>query len=235
MVATRKLNFTTISTSLLLSIVALPVSVTAFAVSYLSHDPIWSVLWMLAVLPAIWVFVVAFSIRDALKHRSWRQIGSSVLLLAPTVLLASLMLTPRYALHQLFTFRPLDFHLPTDGFAFAHKFSICPQQTNCTPHSTVSETETFRLTKLPNGCCLLLAVTNDRGDKQRVEAFHIVLNGEEVNLRSSGAEQFAEVRLGNENKVTVQLTGTADAYLYVAIHYTGKKNDLTGNSRSGPD
>jgi hypothetical protein len=234
MVATRKLNFTTISTSLLLSIVALPVSVTAFAVSYLSHEPIWSVLWMLAVLPAIWAFVVAFSIRDALKHRSWRQIGGSILLLAPTVLLAILMLTPRYALHQLFTFRPLDFHLPTNGFAFAHKFQVCPQQTNCTPHSTVSETKTFKLTKLPDGCCLLLAVPNDSIGKRRVEAVHIVLNGEEVNLQSNGVEQIAEVKLSKENDVTVQLTGTADAYVWLAIHYTGKKIDLARDAPSVP-
>jgi hypothetical protein len=49
-------------------------------------------------------------------------------------------------------------------------------------------------------------------------------------LHRFGAEQIAEVKLGNENEVTVQLTGTADAYPYVAIHYTGKKNDLTGDS-----
>jgi hypothetical protein len=222
MMVARKLNFTTISTSLLLSIVALPVSAIAFAISYLSDDPFWSVLWMLVVLPLIWAAVAALSIRDALKHRSWKQIGGSFLLLAPTVLFASLMLTPRFAFHQLFTFRPLDLHLPTEGFAFTHAFSVCPQETSCTPHSTVSETKTFRLTKVPDGCCMLM-VTNGRRAKHQVEAVYIVLNGKEINLQSRGAVQIAEVSLSSDNEITVQLTGTADAYVVVDIHYTGKK------------
>ena len=71
-----------------------------------------------------------------------------------------------------------------------------------------------------------MQVVNGRGDKHKVETVRIVLNGEEVNLPSSGALQIASVRLASENELTVQLTGTTDAYVYVAIRYTGKKGPI---------
>src|ERR1700685_410430 len=127
MAAARKLNFTAISTSLLLSIVALPVSVIAFCVGHLPDIPVWSVFWMFLVLPVIWAFVVAFDIRDALKHHLWRQIGGSILLLAPTVLLAGFMLTPPFRLY-----RDPGPHFPAEGWVTVERFSSCPEETNCT-------------------------------------------------------------------------------------------------------
>lgn len=218
-----KLDFTKISTPLLLSLVALPVSVAAFTTIYVSDDPFWSVLWMNVVLPIVWMAVVVICVKDGVKRRSWRQIVGSLALLAPTVLLFSLMLSPRFFLHQLFTFRPVDWHIPATGFALIQKFSVCAPDAKCTSESPVTETKTFRLTKVPEGCCSL-NVVNGRGDKYKVETVRIVLNSEQVNLPPVGSLQIATVRLARENNVTVQLAGPPDAYIYVFISYTGKKD-----------
>jgi hypothetical protein len=119
-------------------------------------------------------------------------------------------------------------HFPAEGWVTVEQFSFCPEGRNCTPPGTMSETRIFGVTrKVPGPCCLLLVLSNNRGDKHRVEAFHIALNGQQVNLRSSVANaiQIADVTLGTENKLTVQLTGTADAFLWVGIHYGAKNND----------
>src|SRR5258708_21485629 len=101
------------SSALLISALALPVSVIAFAVLYGNSDSFWSVLWLGAVLPAIWVAATVLSIRDSLKRRSWSQIAGVVALLSPTGFLFNTMVRPPFAFHHLFTFRPLDLHIPT--------------------------------------------------------------------------------------------------------------------------
>jgi len=216
-----KLHFTSISTAILLSIVALPASVMAFAIVYASDDPFWSVFWMGVVLPTIWVAVVVLSIIDTLQRRSWRQIVGALLLLAPTVLLLSLMLSPRFMLHQLFTYRAVN--RPVNALAYFGKFSVCIQQAGCTSSGTVTETKTFRLTKVPDGCCFL-RVINGRGE-HKAENVHIVLNGEEISLPSDDSLPPASVRLRSENKLSVQLTGTTDAYIYVVI-WDRNKNSM---------
>src|SRR5271163_1794127 len=123
MAVPRKLSFSTISTSFLLSVIALPVSLAAFASTYNTSDSFWSELWMMVVLPTIWAAVTVLLIRDAVKRRPWPQIAGGVFCLVPTVLLFVLMFTPRFWMHQLFTFRPVDFdlNLPPNGLAFIQK------------------------------------------------------------------------------------------------------------------
>jgi hypothetical protein len=212
----RKLDFNSVSTHLLLSTVALPVSIIAFAVAYTRDDPFWSLVWMAVVLPLVWVAVVFLGAKDSLKRRSLRPIAGSVLMLTPTAILIIAMLSPRFVMHQLFTFKPIDYHLPSERFAFIQVFSVCAPQTTCTPHSTVTKTKTFRLAKVPDGCCFL-EVVNGWGEKHKVEAFRILLNGEQVNLPSSEAVQFANVELRSENDLAVHLTGTTGDYIVVAI------------------
>src|SRR6266481_4120126 len=137
-----KLAFTAMPTALLLAVLALPVSVIAFAVSYADFEQFFPVVWMFVVLPVVWLAAAVLSIRDAIKWRSWQRIAGVVALLAPTVLLFNMMLSPRFFFHQLFTFRPLDLHLPTQGFALFQKFSVCTQESGCPSRNTVTETKT---------------------------------------------------------------------------------------------
>jgi hypothetical protein len=207
-----------VSTALLISAMALPISVVAFAVLYGNNDSFWAVLWLDAVLPVTWLAAAVLSIRDGVKRRSWRQIVGVVALLAPTGLLVNTTVSPRFALHQLFTFRPLDLHLPTYGFVFMEKFVVCAQGQPCKSQGVVSENRTFSIKTIPEGCCTL-AVFNGRG-QNKVDAFRVVLNGKEVKLES----QKGAVDLSSENDINVELTGAPDAYLYVVVAYTGKKN-----------
>jgi hypothetical protein len=213
-----KPGFHNMSTALLISAVGLPASVIAFAVLYANNDSVWAVVWLSAVLPAIWLGAGALGIRDAVRRRSWRQMAGVVALLAPTVLLVNTMGSPRFAFHQLFTFRPLDLHLPTNGLVLMEKFTVCAQAQPCKPQDVVTETRAFSVKKIPDGCCSL-AVLNGRG-KDRVDAFRVVLNGKEVKLES----QKGAVNLNGENEISVQLSGAPDAYIYVVVSYTGKKN-----------
>jgi hypothetical protein len=220
----RKLDLSTISTSFLLSAIALPVSLAAFACIYTKRDSFWPQLWVVAILPTICVAVTVLLIRDAVKRRPWPQIAGSVFLLVPTVFLFILMFTPRFWMHQLFTFRPVDFdpHLPPNSLAFIQKFPICWPGTTCTPRIAVDETKTFTLRRVPDGFCSL-EVINGSGGKHKVATFRIELNGEEINLHSNGLASSIPVRLGTQNNVSVHLTGTDDAFIYVVISYTGKK------------
>jgi hypothetical protein len=217
-----KLSFNTMSTALLLSIVALPVSLIAFAVRYADYDSFWPVVWMGGVLPTIWVAAVILSIRDAVKRHSWRQIAGVVVLLIPTAILVIIMVSPRFVFHQLFTFRPVNLHLPTNNFILIQKFPVCAEGSSCTSGGTVTETKVFKLTKVPDGCCSL-QVINGRGGKHKVEAFRVVLNGKEVNLPSGDSLQIASVRLGNDNEVNVQLSGSTDAYIFIVVRYSVTK------------
>jgi hypothetical protein len=206
------------STALLISAVALPVSMIAFAVLYADHDSFWPVLWLDVVLPAIWFAAAVLILRDAFRRRSWQQIISVAALIAPTVLLINTMDSPRFWYHQLFTFRPLDLNLPTNGFVLMEKFMICPQAQPCKSRSMVTETRTFSVKRMPDGCCSL-AVLNGRG-KEKADAFRVVLNGKEVKLES----QKAAVDLSAENEISVQLSGVPGAYVYILVSYTGKKD-----------
>jgi hypothetical protein len=217
-----KLSFTAMSTALLISIVALPVSVIAFAVLYANYEPFWATLWMLGVLPTIWVVASVLIIRDAVKRRSRPQIAGVIALLVPTVLLVNIMVSPRFAFHQLFTFRPLDLHIPANGLAFIQKFPVCAEGSPCASREAVTETRTFRLAKVPDGCCSL-QVVNGRAGKHKVQAFRVILNGKEVNLPARDSQQITTVTLGNNNVVSVRLSGASDAYIYVVVWYMGRK------------
>src|SRR6266481_4040116 len=145
MASDSKARFRAMSTALFVSAVALPASVIAFAVLYANNDSFWAVVWLSAVLPAIWLGAGALGIRDAVRRRSWRQMAGVVALLAPTVLLVNTIGSTRFAFHQLFTFRPLDLHLPTNGFVLMEKFTVCAQAQPCKPHDVVTETRAFRV------------------------------------------------------------------------------------------
>lgn len=211
-----KFNFTSISTVLLLSIVALPVSVVAFTVIYVSSDPFWSWVWMGAVLPTIWAIVVIQGIVDVFRRRSRRQVVGALLLLAPTALLFAVMLSPRFWLHQLFTFRPLDLQPVKRPFTFLEKFSVCEQHADCTSRRTATETRNFNLTKIPDGCCFLRVVNGPR--EHKAENIRVALNGQKIDVPlDQSVSPIVSVALRNENELSVQLTGTPDAYVYVAI------------------
>lgn len=219
MTSNPRLGFSAVSTALLISTVALPVSAIAFGVLYASSDSFWSVVWLFTVLPAIWLAAGALSIRDVLKRRSWRQIVAVGALLAPTMVLANTAGSLRFALHQLFTFRPLDLHLPTEGVLFTEKFTVCAQEQPCKAYNVATRTRAFSVKRIPDGCCSL-AVVNGRGGKNKVDSFRVVVNGKEVTLES----QKGAVSLTGENEISVQLSGPPDAYLHVIILYTGKRS-----------
>ena len=71
---------------------------------------------------------------------------------------------------------------------------------------------------MPVGCCSL-AVINGR-DGNRVDSFRVVLNGKEVRLEG----QKAPVNVIADNEISVQLTGPPEAYVYIVVSYTGKKD-----------
>jgi len=217
-----KVSFTTISTAIVLSVAALLVSVIAFSVLYADSDSFWAVLWLGVILRIIWAVAIVLGSIDALKRRSWRQIAAVVALLAPTALLVNIMLSPRFAFHQLFTFRPLDLNLQTNGFALMQKFTVCGQDAPCKPHSVVTDTRNFKLKKIPEGCCSLV-VLNGQGGKHMMGTFRVALNGKEVRLPGGGAVQSAPVELSTDNEISVQMRGASDAYMYVMVSYTGKK------------
>ena len=100
------MRFEKTSTALLLAIIAMPVSLIAFVALYRNNDQFWAVVWLTALLPAVWVAAAALVVRDAFKRRSRRQIIAVVALLAPTVLLTAMISSQRFFSHQLFSFHP---------------------------------------------------------------------------------------------------------------------------------
>jgi len=98
------------------------------------------------------------------------------------------------------------------------KFTVCAQAQPCKSNNVVTETRAFSIKKIPEGCCSL-TVLNGRG-KNKVDTFRVVLNGKEVKLES----QKGAVDLNGKNEISVQLSGAPDAYIYVLVSYTGKKN-----------
>jgi tetratricopeptide (TPR) repeat protein len=97
------------STALLLALVALAVSVIAFLRLYLgtepywSDGPLWTAIWMLALLPVIWVVVTVFCMRDAFKRSSGKQILVALVLLAPTGVLFGATISDRFWSHRPFS------------------------------------------------------------------------------------------------------------------------------------
>ncbi len=208
------------STALFLAIIALPISAVAFAVLYANHDSFWAMCW-LDLLPVLWVAVAVLAIRDGLKRHSWRQLIGVAALLVPMALLDATANSNRFWLHQLFTFRPLELFPSPNPRGWFQEFTVCAQRASCTPHGTVTQTQTFRLDKVPARCCSV-RVVNGMSGKHMVEQFRIVLNGKEVKLRTGAELQIAEVELRTENTISVQLSGAPDAYIYIVISYTGK-------------
>jgi hypothetical protein len=98
------------------------------------------------------------------------------------------------------------------------KFMVCAQGQPCKSHGVETETRTFNVKKIPDGCCSLM-VLNGRGEN-KVDTFRVVLNGKEIKLQS----QKAAVDLSSENEISVQLSGAPDAYIYILVSYTGKKD-----------
>jgi hypothetical protein len=221
MTVRRKLSLTKVSTALLLSIIALPVSVISFAVLYATDDAFWAALWLGVVLPTVWAAAVALGIIDVMKRHSWGQAVAVVALLAPTVLLVSMMVSPRFAFHQLFTFRPLELDASKNGFVFIHKFTVCLQGPPCTSDGGRTETRAFKLKRVPEGCCSLRVLNGWRG-QHTVNAFRIVLNGRDVELPKGGEVQTVLVELNTENEISIQVRGTPDAYIYVFLFYPAK-------------
>jgi hypothetical protein len=211
-------RFSTTSTALLISAVTLPVSVIAFAVLYANNDSFLSRLWLAIILPTIWLLAGVLSIIDAVKRHSWKQIAGVVVLLGPTVFLVNTALSPRFAFHQLFTFRPLDLHLPSNGFVLMKKFEVCAEGQSCKPDHVATTTLTFHVKKMPVGCCSLAVINGHDGNK--VDSFRVVLNGKEVRLEA----QKAAVYLNADNEISVQLTGSPESYVYIVVSYTGKKD-----------
>jgi hypothetical protein len=222
-------NLTAMSTGLLLSILALLVSITAFLVLYTNDDSFWAVLWLFALVPATIVVVIVLTIRDELKQRHWRQTISVVVLLGASAFLVSTASSLRFVLHQLFTFRPIDLHLPENGLVLLQKFTVCPQGQSCQPRSTSTETRSFKLKKIPDGCCSLYVI-NRRSDDNAVDAFRIVLNGNEVKLPVTSRPLVAPVDVRGENEITVQVSGASGAHIYVWIGVPRKNGSLRSDS-----
>jgi hypothetical protein len=211
-----------ITTALLVSTVALPVSVISFLVLYANNDSFWAVLWLLAVLPTIWVAVAFLIIRDMVKRRSWRQAVAAVTLLVPTALLFGITFTPRFFSHQLFSsaapkHQPFTFYPP---LLFIQKFLVCAKESPCTPYRSVTRTATFFVTKLPEGCCFLQVLNGEDG-KHEVGVFHVVLNGRRIDFPHGEPHPGAAVRLNTKNIISIEMQGTPDAYVWVMLSYSG--------------
>lgn len=59
--------------------------------------------------------------------------------------------------------------------------------------------------------------------KHKVAEFHVRMNGDDMDLSSlEGSVRTASVKLGAENRLSVQLRGDPDSYVYVAVIYTQK-------------
>lgn len=219
-----RLSFTKLSTSLVLSIVALPVSITAFIVLYGDFGSLWAAIWMLCILPGIWIAAIILGVRDLRQGRSRRQTAGVVALLLPTVLLVISMCSWRFAFHQMFTFRPLDLHLPPGGFLMIHEFRVCESETPCAASGPITETQTqeIKLKRVPDGCCTMLVFNGGQG-KRKVDDYRISLNGRDIRLTQRNSVGRARVSVDMSDELSVQLSGIAGATLGVALVYTGEK------------
>lgn len=119
-----KLSVTAMSTSLLISLVALPLTVIAFVVLYRNHDSLGAEIWLWAMLPTVWLVAAVLTIRDVVKRRGpWRQIAGIIALLVPTVVLFNVVNTYGFWGHELFSRHSSTTDMPTDrGIVFAEQF-----------------------------------------------------------------------------------------------------------------
>ncbi len=216
MVSRRSNEKSPISTALVLSGLALLISVVAFCLLYRNNDLFLAVLWLSILLPAIWLIVGVLALMDAVRSHSWKQLAGVVALLAPTVLLMNVSLSPRFASHQLLSLQPLSFEAPSHGIVFAAKFAVCPDDKPCAVHGTNVESRAFHLKTMPDECCSLIVKSGSK--ENEVDSVKIILNGSEVKLEG----QRATVRLKGDNEINVHLSGGPDAFVYVVIAYTGK-------------
>ncbi len=132
-----------ISTALVLSGLALLISVVAFCLLYRNNDLFLAVLWLSILLPAIWLIMGVLALIVAVRSHSWKQFAGVVALLAPTVLLMKVSLNPRFASHQLLSLQPLRFEAPFHGIVLAAKFAVCPEVKPCPAHGTNFESRAF--------------------------------------------------------------------------------------------
>ena len=209
-----RLSFTTISTALLLSIIALPVSVVAFVVLYVHNDSLWSVCWLGLVLPMTSLAAAILAIRDALKRRSWRQTALVAGFLVAAVLLLTAWQSKRFLQHQLFSIKPLEAPIDRSPIVFRRKFLVCDKKSPCSPDAAA--TVTFRLEKVPDRCCSLLVMNGNGSGKGEVETFRVTVNGRPIAFAVDVATRFlAAVDLKQENTIAVELHGAPDAYVQV--------------------
>ena len=210
--------FTRLSTALLLSITALPVSVIAFAVLYYNNDSFWAVIWLLIILPALWIATVGLSVRDAFKRHSPKPLMLVLVLLVPTVGLVTLTTTQRFVRHRLFsstTPQSFTFYPP---LLFMQKFQMCDPKSRCEPHRTVSKTATFTLTRAPAQC--YIQVINGTAGKHTADAVHVTLNGRQIVFDHTDSEYTAKVRLNRINTLGIELSGPADAYIWLIVSHS---------------
>jgi hypothetical protein len=210
-----KAQFARISTALLLSIIALPVSVIAFAVLYHNNDSFWAVIWLLIILPALWIATVALGVRDAFRRHSPKPLILVLALMVPTACLVTLTTTQRFFAHRLFSSSAPQRFTAYPPLLFMQKFQICDTKSGCDSLHTVNRTATFTLTKVPARC--FLQVLNGTAGKHAVDVVHIGLNGRRVALDHTDSEYTAEVRLNTVNTVSVELSGPADAYVWLIV------------------
>jgi hypothetical protein len=208
-----------ISTALLLSITALPVPVIAFAVLYHNNDSFSAgIIWLLIILPALWIATVALSARDAFRRHSPKPLMLALALLAPTVGLVTLTTTQRFFTHRLFSSTAPQPFTAYPPLIFMRKFQVCDAESRCKPHRIVTRTATFTLKKIPAQC--FVQVINGTAGKHTVDVVHITLNGKRVAFDHTDSEYSAKVGLNRVNTLNVDLSGPADAYIWLIVSHS---------------
>ncbi len=187
---------------------------------YETDDAFAAVVCLFVAAPVMMLAATILTIRDVAFRRSWRQTIAVVLLVVLGASLVKTATTPRFVLHQLFTFRSVDFRLPEPPFVFIERFAVCPEGQSCESGRTLTETRSFRLKKMPDRCCFL-AVVSSRKNEEAVDSFQIILNGKEVELppRGRNGAPVTPVELSAENQISVQLRGAPGAHLLVYIFF----------------
>jgi len=218
-------RFTTISTALLIAIVALPVSAIAFAVLYANHDKFWAAVWLFAVLPGFWVAAGILVTRDAFKRRSWRQIASVIALLAATVVMVNATFSWRFWDHRLFSFTPLPDQrfASSSGAVFSERFPLCDDKSPCMPRTTVVHTRSFTLRKIPDGCCKVLVINGNGSGNHKVDVLRVALNGRPIDSPQGDSRltrAVADVALSKENAISIEMRGGPDSYAWVLVAYS---------------
>lgn len=178
----------------------------------------WAVIWLFIILPALWIATVGLSVRDAFRRHSPKPLMLVLALLLPTVGLVTLATTQRFFNHRLFssiTPQPFTFYSP---LLFVQKFQMCDLKSQCESHRTVSRTATFTLTKVPAQC--FIRVINGAAGKHTVDVVHISLNGRRIVFNHTDSEYTTKVGLNRVNTLGVELSGPADAYIWLIVSHS---------------